>query len=71
MSAFETLNACGVTASGKSVVVLLPRREFTQEEALMFAAWLVAMATIGAKEPFDTDGELARFPQRVEAVLST
>lgn len=69
MSNYETLNACAVTAhvTDDDVRVLMPRTVYSREEALMFAAWLVAMATLGDDEPARCGDIIAR----VEAVRST
>ena len=65
-SKFDTLNACAVGVGGKNQVrVLMPRTLFTREEALMFAAWLVVMATFD--DDADDHGEIL---ERIRAVQS-
>lgn len=56
----DTLNAQAVGVRGDTIVVLAPNREMTRREALVHAAWLVAVA--------DRDDE---FPTILEAVQST
>lgn len=55
----DTTNYCCVSASeishlniGPRVVVLAPRTVFTTDEAMMFAAWLVALAEHDASITF-------------------
>lgn len=40
----ETFNAQMVGCSGDNIIVLMPKRSMTKAEALMHAAWLVALA---------------------------
>lgn len=42
----DTLNKYGVGLLGRSVVVMHPPRQLTPDEAVMFAAWLVALARV-------------------------
>ena len=50
----------GAQAKGDTVTILLPKRTMTRRQALVHAAWLVAVA--------DRDDE---FPAYLEAVRST
>lgn len=84
MSAYNTLNLCevyrethGTNEHGEerlgAVVVAMPRTSYAREEALMFAAWLVAAATVG-EESSEEQGDLPGSPggiiSRVDAVRS-
>ena len=40
----ETINDQGVGMCGNDLVVLVPKRKMTREEALRHAAWLVVLA---------------------------
>lgn len=47
-------NRHAVGCRGKNVVVVNPPREMSAEEAIVFAAWLVAMASFYSKLNFAT-----------------
>lgn len=40
----ETTNDQGVAIQGEKIIILLPKVELTRYEALVHAAWLVALA---------------------------
>lgn len=44
MEATDTFNAQMVGVSGDRIVVMMPKSAMTKAEALMHAAWLVALA---------------------------
>lgn len=49
----DTSNKFLVSASGDAIAILnLPARPFSKDDALVFAAWLVALAEPGATYPF-------------------
>jgi hypothetical protein len=48
----DITNKWMVGAGGRNVVVLNPPRQLTPDEALVFAAWLVALAEYQASAPF-------------------
>lgn len=63
---FDTLNKFAVSSTGDQVVVLMPvhGRALSPQDALILAAWLVALA-----EPSLPDGA-PRFAEVLEAVRS-
>ena len=60
-STVDTLNKWGVGARGENIVLLAFQRELTKRDALLLAAWLVALAE-------DRPGE---FGMILNAVLAT
>lgn len=57
----DTTNKYIVGAAGKDIVIMNPPSRLSKEDALMFAAWIVALA--------DMSGE--QFEKALEAVWST
>jgi hypothetical protein len=48
----DTTNKYMVGAQGANVIVMMPPRKMTAEEAMVFAAYLVAMASMHSTHPF-------------------
>lgn len=63
MEATETFNAQMVGVSGDRIVVMMPKSSMTKAEALMHAAWLVALA--------DNSEDNAEFKSVLDAVNAT
>lgn len=59
----ETFNAQMVGVSAGKIVVMMPKREMTKAEAILHAAWLVALA--------DESDDQADFKRVLEAVQNT
>lgn len=62
MSEIDTTNKWMVGCRAKNVIVFKPPREMSADEALVFAAWVVAMA-----RPFTT----TKFEDVLESVEAT
>lgn len=52
MSEIDTTNKYMVAAQGANVIVMMPPRQMTADEAMVFAAYLVAMASMQSSHPF-------------------
>lgn len=52
MSEIDIANKFMVAAQGDSIVILNSPRRMTAEDAMVFAAWIVAMANLHSKHPF-------------------
>ncbi len=52
MSEIDISNKFMVAAQGDSIMVLNSPRRMTTEDAMVFAAWIVAMASLHSKHPF-------------------
>lgn len=48
----DVSNIHGVGVQGKDVVIVAPPHRMTPDEAMVFAAWIVALASIGSTHPF-------------------
>lgn len=48
----DVSNIHGVGVRGKNIVVLAPPDTMTPDEAMVFAAWIVAMASMHSTHPF-------------------
>lgn len=52
MSEIDTANKFLVGAQGDSIVIGNSPRRMTAEDAMVFAAWIIAMASLKSKHPF-------------------
>jgi hypothetical protein len=52
MSEIDTTNKYMVAARGDDVIVMMPSRQMTADEAMVFAAYLVAIASMHSSHPF-------------------
>ena len=48
----DVSNMHGVGAQGKDIVILAPPSRMTPDEAMVFAAWIVALASMHSTHPF-------------------
>lgn len=50
----DVSNVYGIGVQAKNVVILAPPRSMTADEAMVFVAWIVALASMDSKHPFET-----------------
>lgn len=63
MTDIDTTNECFVGAGAGGIVILNPKRHFTKDRALVFAAWVVALC--------DPSPDHAAFRAALDAVENT
>jgi hypothetical protein len=50
----DTTNKYIVASRGSKIMVMSPPSEMTAEEAMVFAAWIVALASMKSRLPFQS-----------------
>jgi len=54
MSEIDTTNKHMVSSLNGDIVIMRPPTRMSPDEAMVYAAWIVAMASMGSSHPFKT-----------------